>query len=480
MRYLLILSLLCSPFLFAQENDDDAEELLSSVSHTLSLGGEKIAYESVAGRLPIYNYKGQESARIFFIAYSEESTDNKVRPVTFIFPGGPGGACGPESICSFGPRRLPLTAEGKPSRPPYTLIDNPQTLLRETDLVFVDPVGTGYSMLTERDDASFYTSALGDVLSLGNFISNYLTTFRRWNAPVFLSGISYGTSRACGVAAVLNYQFGIPVRGLILMGNAIEISLISSHRDRYLPDCLLIPTYAATAWYHGRLWPDRSLGEVVEHARRFAYEDYAPAMAQPTRLDLAEKNQFFNSLAQMTGLDVATIRRYNGRIDEEIFTTEFFASERKILGGLDTRYKGEQTSIKREGLDEDPSYAQETRGLAPSFLHYLQTELQAPQFPNIPYTFYAQQPWSFDIDDWLYWLRRVLIENPEMQIFCANGYYDCRTPFTATEYSFDQLDLPFSYRQNVEFKYYEAGHGLIFDAKVLKQLHQDIVGFYKK
>jgi carboxypeptidase C (cathepsin A) len=463
------------------EESEPSSELLDEIfatEHSLTIGGQTIAYTAITGRLPLYNEEGEESAKIFFTAFMK-SEPEEARPITFAFPGGPGGSCCPESICSFGPKRLPLVAEGKPKRPPYSLVDNERTLLFSTDLVFVDPVETGYSTVEEGDEYK-YRSASGDLMSLSSFVVSYLSTFQKWNSPIYLSGISYGTTRACGISFLLTSYFGLPIRGLILMGNAVDLNLLDHDRDRYLPDCLLIPTLAATAWYHERLWPERSIEEVVDYARRFAYEDYSPAMAQPNRLNRYEKEELFKALAELTGLPLATIERYNGRISEEIFTTEFLAPSRQILGGLDSRYKGDMSNIKRWWIEEDPSYREEVRGLLPTFTHYLQTELSCPYAMVAPYASFSSHGWYFDVTDLFFYLRRTLVANPDLQIFCANGYYDCRTPFAAAEYCFDHLDLPEGYKRNIDFKYYEAGHGLIFDAEVLKKLHKDLVKFYSK
>ena len=212
MRYLLILSLLFASYACADEEEekkDTKEEKILSKEHTLTIGDQTIRYHATTGRLPIHNSEGKESARIFFIAFTKVDAEPE-RPLTFVFPGGPGGSSGPESICAFGPRRLPLTSEGKPKRPPYSLMDNPQTLLFETDLIYVDPVETGYSRVMEKDDAVIYHTSTGDMVSLSMFISNYLSMFKKWNSPLFLSGCSYGTTRACGVGYILTAFFNIP------------------------------------------------------------------------------------------------------------------------------------------------------------------------------------------------------------------------------------------------------------------------------
>ena len=249
----------------------------------------------------------------------------------------------------------------------------------------------------------------------------------------------------------------------------------------------LIPTFAATAWYHGRLWPEKDLDEVVDYARRFAYEDYAPAMLDPNRMSRPEQEAFYQEFAKLTGLSYETVRRYQGRFDETLFTTEFMASERKVIGGTDTRYVGDLSSSQRFHQSDDPSY-RDMQGLFCAFNDYLHNELETnnPFDSYISYSFPAAFLWKFGTYDSVDWpnlmqrVRRTLVRNPEMKIFAGSGYYDCRTPFASTEYSFDHLDLPPSYRKNLQFEYYEAGHGFIFDHASLKKLKSDLNQFYER
>ena len=465
--------------------DSDPPSLVRT-SHVLELAEDSFLYTAVTGELPLDSPdEEKEPPEIFFIAYFKESEE--IRPITFVFPGGPGGSCGPEAICTFGPRRILTPDEVKTSLPPYQLIDNPETILPWTDLVFIDPVGTGFS--TPGDDKKSLTHLLsvdGDIAALGDFIRTFLAYFNRWNSPKFLSGSSYGTTRCCGIADYLSSR-GFSIHGIILLGTAIDYSTLVGQHNRSLPDCLLIPTFAATAWYHGRLWPEKELGEVVDYARRFAYDDYAPALLQPTRLSKPEQEAFYKELASLIGLPTETVRRYQGRFDETLYTTEFFASERRVVGGTDTRYVGDLTSIQRVGSEDDPSY-RDVQGIYCAFNDYLNNELETsrPFDPYVPFSPSANYAWNFstrDSSDWpdlMQRVRRTLIYNPEMKIFVGSGYYDCRTPFAATEYSFDHLDLPLSYRRNFQFEYYEAGHGFIFDHDSLKKLKDDLVFFFEK
>jgi len=458
---------------------------LRRTSHTYSAAGKPLNYTAVAGELPLSDEQGNDLAELFFIAYLVEEAPE--RPITFVFPGGPGGSCAWEVMCTFGPRRLETPDEGKPILPPYKIIDNPESLLPWTDLVFVDPVTTGYSKFAEEvedDDKKSFFSTDGDIASLGDFIYAFLSYFKKWNCPKYLAGISYGTVRCCGIA---NYLAGYDctLHGVILMGSALDYSTLLAPRNHPLPESLLIPTFAATAWYHGRFWPDASLEQVADYARRFVYDDYIPFMLQPTRLSRKEQDVFYKNLSELIGLQEQTVRRYLGRFDETLYTTEFMANERKIIGGLDTRYTGDLSAISRFSIDEDPSY-KDMHGVFCAFNAYLQKELELSRPFELYATFMSSRRWNFWTYDSVSWpdvlqrLRRMLVWNPSMKVFSGSGYYDCRTPFAATEYCFEHLDLPDSYRNNLQFEYYEAGHGFIFDHPSLKKLKIDLVKFYEK
>ncbi len=468
-------------FLFISSLAAD-DRLLSLVytNHELNLKDASFPYTAVTGKFPVGTHAEEETPpEIFFIGYFKDTDEN--RPILFVFPGGPGSSCGPEAICTFGPRRLLTPDEGKTILPPYTLIDNPETLLPWTDLVFVDPVGTGYSTLGEDLDlAQKLFSVEGDISSLGNFVRSFIAYFNRWNSPKYLSGISYGTTRCCGIAEYLT-RHDLSLHGIILLGSCIDFSTLIGQHNRSLPDSLILPTFAATAWYHGRLWPELDLPEVVDFARRFSFDTYIPAVLQPNCLSKIEQDAFYRELSQLLGLPVETVSRYQGRFDEFLYTTEFFGPQRRVLGGLDTRYVGELVSIQRTDLSDDPSY-NDMQGLHCAFNDYLHNELETkkPFEHYITFSSPANDFWNYSTRDSVEWpelmqrVRRTLLQNPEMKIFIGSGYYDCRTPFAATEYCFDHLNLPPSYRRNLLFEYYEGGHGFIFDHSCLKKLKIDL------
>lgn len=475
-RSFLHILLFALPILSCASEKEGLTVPLKTTHHTIQLPSGPLSYTAITGLCPLFNDNGDETAEIFFIAYIKHE-ENENRPITFNFPGGPGGAATIHSICTFGPRRLLTADEGRTILPPYQLIDNPETILEFTDLVFVDPVNCGFSTITDEEELDTFYSVHGDIRALGQFIHTFIDTSKRWNCPIYLSGNSYGTLRSTGLALELLREYDLAVHGLILDGCALDYETLARKRDHALPDCLLIPTCAATAWYHKRLCPEKSIDEVVEEARRFALDEYAPFMLQPTRLNPVEKARFERKLAQITGLQIDTIKHYNCRINETMYTSEFFRSERKVLGGLDTRTSGTIYTIDPFEA-HDPSYMG-VIGLVPAFNFYLQKELDT-HFPFFPYIYSADmiKSWYFSNTNLVHTLRIALTFNPLMKVFIGSGYFDCRTPFAATEYCLDHLDLPPSYQNNFQIEYYEAGHGLIFDAEALKKWKKDLTKFY--
>ncbi len=468
-------------------DDSDSEEEFQKTSHSIQLPSGQLEYTAITGVLPIFDDEGTNAGELFFTAYLKDGHDPK-RPLTFIFNGGPGGSSLSMHIAGFGPRRLLYPEEGQKTLPPYQLIDNPETILDLTDIIYIDPMHTGYSEAAEPQYKSLFFSVEGDIYSFAEFIRVFCIHFDRWNSPKYLLGASYGTCRACGLSESLMYTAGIYLDGVILLGSALDMNTLVSQRDSYLPDTLSIPTYAATAWYHGRSMQEKTLEEAVDHARRFALENYSAFMLQPSRLTAAEKTAFYQELADLIGLPLSTIQRYQARIDEHTYVSEFMASERKRIGGTDSRYIGDISTLTPQS-HEDPSYRNFRPAFYPAFMNYMQNELETtsifPKYRSFSIeALYTWNWWTYDnftnLPNFLQRLRRSLITNPHMKVFVGSGYYDIRTPFAAAEYSLDHLDLPSEYRKNFQCEYYEAGHGFIFDIPSLQKLKNDLTRFYAK
>jgi carboxypeptidase C (cathepsin A) len=463
--------------------DDENEDKVTAVSHVIDLPSGQLKYMAVTGTLPQFK-KDKEVGELFFTAYLKETEEETERPVTFIFNGGPGGSSLAMHMGGFGPKRLLLPEEGQHSLPPYQIIDNSETLLIDSDLVFIDPMGTGYS---RSDKASYKKSCYsveGDLHSFAEFIRVFCLHFDKWNNPKYLLGASYGSARACGLAEQLIWR-GIHLNGVILMGCALDYATLIDGRDQALSDCLLIPSLAATAWYHGRSMQDKTLEEVVEYARRFVTEQAAPLMFQSTEFNGTEQRQYYENLASLIGLPLDTVRRYASRLDELTYVQEFMASERKIIGGMDSRYIGNISTLRGEHV-EDPSYRDIGPAFFPTYMHYLNTDLntkmKAPTYEDFSFEAYQNWNWStYDscgLPNFFQRLRRALVSNPSMKVFVGSGYYDLRTPFAAAEYSIAHLELPANYRENFQIEYYHAGHGFIFDQASLIKLSKDLRKFY--
>jgi carboxypeptidase C (cathepsin A) len=453
-------------------------------NHTIQLDSSPLSYKAVTGTLNQYTDHGEIAGKLFFTAYLKE-TEEKNRPVTFIFNGGPGASSLAMHIGGLGPKRLLLPEEGQRTLPPYQLVDNQETILDMTDIVMVDPIGSGYSE-TEQDIYKFALYGVeGDIFSFAEFIRIFCIHFDRWNCPKYLLGASYGTARACGLSESL-IDTGVYLNGIVLLSCALDYTTIVSQRDLALADCLRLPTLAATSWFHKKTMQNYSLAEVVEYARKFSFEEYMPVMLQPNRYSSSQLQSFYQKLSDLIGLPADTLRRYQGRLKEDLYVTEFLAPERKLIGGIDSRYIGDVSAIAGEYI-EDPSYQDIRPAFYPAFLNYMQNELETKsQFPK--YTTFSIEAflswnwWTYDnpltYPNFMQRLRRSLVSNPAMKVFVGSGYYDIRTPFGAAEYSIDHLELPTSYRNNFQMEYYEAGHAFIFDLASLKKFKQDLVKFY--
>jgi carboxypeptidase C (cathepsin A) len=467
--------------------DDEGQESFNQTSHLIDIPSGRIQYTAITGTLPQYTDTGEVAGNIFFTAYLKDEAKED-RPLTFIFNGGPGGSSMSMHIAGFGPRRILFPEEGQTDSPPHKLIDNPETILDLSDIVMIDPIDTGYSRIEDETYSRFFYSVEGDLVSFGEFIRLFCIHFNRWNSPKYLAGASYGTLRAAGLSEYLPGYLGIYLKGIVLMSCALDYNLLIQQRDLPLSDCFSIPTYAATAWYHGRTMQDKPVEEVVEHARRFTNDHYIPVMLQPSRLSPLQQTAFYKELAELIGLPVETIQQFEGRLSEESFIREFFAAERKQIGGIDSRYVGDVSSIGGEWY-EDPSYRDRRQAFSASFFHYMQNELETTTpFPH--YNLFSRESscrWNYSTYDnpsglpsFMQRLRRALIINPNMKVFVGSGYYDIRTPFAATEYSLEHLELPDSYRKNFQVEYYKAGHAYIFDLASLQKFKKDLVKFYGK
>jgi len=443
--------------------------------HQLPFEKDPFAYTALLGSLPVRQGK-ETSGHIHYIFYQKEEADS-TRPITFVFNGGPGSSSVWLHLGAFGPKRPRTPEEGQSPVPPYILLDNPHSILDLTDLVFIDPVGTGFSRpCGEGDGASFYDMQ-GDIESIGDFVCDFVTRHGRWNSPKFVAGESYGALRACGLSNYLIERHDIYLNGAILISGALDFKTLSFERDNELPFTLYLPSYAATAWAHGRL-PGMTLEEVVAGAHEFAMGTFAAELLKTGSVP----PHLYPEIAIWTGLSIDTVAQANGLISEDFYLTHFGASEKKLLGLFDSRCIGDRLSAgSRFNLFEDPSWAAIGGIMTASLNHYLYQDLKCrtewPRYEILSTE--ANQKWRFDAFGYpnqLEGLRKALLVNPNMRVFSASGYFDLAVPFSAAEYCMQRLHLP--RKNNLAFGYYEGGHMFYTNPAALKQFKADLVKFY--
>jgi carboxypeptidase C (cathepsin A) len=461
------------------------EEKVSVTKHSLKLGKSDLKYTATAGRMPIYNETGEIDAQIFYTAYVKDgSRDKSKRPLTFVFNGGPGSPSCWLHLGALGPKRVDLGKHGFMPKGPYKLLDNPSTWLDETDLVFIDPVGTGHSRARTKELSKKAWGLQGDLESVGEFMRMYLVRNERWSSPLFLAGESYGTTRAAGLAGYL-VDHGIAFNGIVLISSILNFQTARFVQGNDLPYTLFLPTYTAAAWYHGKLDKSfSSLEKALDAARKFAGGPYAAALMKGDTISGKEYDAMVKDVSKFTGLDKQYVHACNLRIKIQGFCKELMRDAHRTVGRLDSRFEGINKAVVGEEFDHDPSMS----GIMPPYTacynDYIRKDLGYKT--DLPYEIFkgVTEPWDWgsagdghpDTSDHL---RKAMSKNPHMKIHVCSGYYDLATPFFATEYTLAHMGLDPEQEVNVSISEYEAGHMMYIDEKCLKQFKTACVGFLK-
>ncbi len=461
-----------------------AEEPPVITKHNVSVGGRQLSYTTTTGFMPIKNASsGDTEARIFYMAYTLDNPPAG-RPLMFSFNGGPGSASVWLHLGALGPRRVKMMDDGMMPPPPYQMDDNQETWFTETDLVFIDPVGTGYSRAAKPELASKFFSVNGDIESVGEMIRMYLGRNDRWSSPLFLVGESYGTTRAAGLSNWL-FDHGIALNGIALVSTVMNFQTIRFAENNDLPLTLMLPSYAATAWYHKRLasaMQSKSVAQVSDEARKFAANEYGPAMMRIDSLSAAERNALAEKYSSFTGLSKEFIDRNNFRVELGEFNKELLRHERRTTGRLDSRFKGIDRDAAGDGPDSDPSMNAIRPPYTAVFNSYVRGELGFRS--DLEYYILGggiTSPWNWNTTnayaDTSMPLKDAMSKNPYMKVFVAQGYYDMATPFYAAEYTFSAMNLDPTLRRNINIEYYEAGHMMYIEKNSLSKLKRDAAVF---
>jgi carboxypeptidase C (cathepsin A) len=448
--------------------------------HRIRLGDQERRYTATAGLMPIRDDKGEVEARIFFMAYArEDAGPTEARPLLFSFNGGPGSASVWLHLGALGPRRVAEPEEPSIPAPPFRLVDNDASWLDVADLVFIDPVGTGFSRAAKPELNRKFHSFRGDIESVGEFIRMYLTRYDRWTSPLFLIGESYGTTRAAGLAGHL-VDGGIAFNGLILVSCALDFQGFIFSPGNDLPFLTFLPSYAAAAWYHKKLPADlqqAGLPAVLGEVEQWSDREYASILARGDRLSADERRAAVARLARYTGLDAATIEDHHLRVEASRFRKELLKSRRRTIGRYDARYQGIETAPAAGQPSFDPSLAAVRAPYTTTFYHYVRAELGYKS--DVPYYILGEGLSSWDWQREMGYpattqaLRDALAKNPHMKVLIASGYYDLATPYRAVEHTLAGLGLEPALRQNITIETYEAGHMMYLHAPSLHKLKRD-------
>lgn len=459
--------------------------------HAVTINGAPLKYKSHAGFLPLKTDAGEHEANIFYTAYTAEGGPKQNRPVTFCFNGGPGAGSVWLHLGAIGPRRIPMNDDGTMPPPPYNLADNPDTWLDHSDLVFIDPVGTGYSRAKSPEIAKKYFSVSGDIASVGAFIRQWLTEYGRWGSPLFVAGESYGTTRAAGLSRFLADK-GINLNGVLLISTVLNFQTLRFAQGNDLPHILYLPTYTAIAHYHKRLPPElqSSLEKALAESRTYAAGEYQTVLYKGDSLTTAERKRAVAQLSRLTGLNPAFIERSGLRIEIQRFCKELLRDRGLTVGRLDGRLTAAgEGAPGAETPEFDPSFAAILGPYTAAMNQYARESLgfeTALEYHAIGGGLTA--PWDFEVAtgpfrqgyaDTSTALRGALARNPYMKVFVASGYYDLATPFEAAYYTINHMNLAPKLRANFRFAEYEAGHMMYTHVPSLRKLKADVQAFYQ-
>jgi carboxypeptidase C (cathepsin A) len=468
-----------------------AKEESSVTEHTLRLDGQGVPYKATAATIVLKNDKGEPTASIFSVAYTRTDVkDLDRRPLAFLYNGGPGSSSVWLHMGAFGPRRV-LTANAAPTPPPpYRLVDNPNCLLDAADLVFIDPVGTGFSHAVGKAKDKDFWGVDQDVKSLAQFIAAYVSRNNRWNSPKFLIGESYGTFRSAALVEYLQSHDEMDFNGIVMISTVLDLGTLAFPQGQDMSYVFYLPSYAATAWYHHALKnPPADLNAFLIAARQFAATKYADALMKGSKLGAAEKAEIANTLAGFTGLSEDYLLKADLRVKLAQFREELQRSRGLTTGRLDARFSGPTFDLLGENAEYDPQETAIAGAFTATFNRYVREELKFGQgktyeilneqaggswdwkrarkpgfdFPGAP---------NVETD-----LAKAMISNPHLQVQVENGLFDLATPFFATEYTMDHLGLREKLRENIHLEYYDAGHMMYLRADDLARLKNNVASF---
>ena len=479
------------PTLAAAKEAAEVRDNVVVTRHSVTVNGQELHYTATAGTMVLREEAQKDGvseghkprARVFFVAYALDSETPAARPLTYSFNGGPGSSSVWLHLGLLGPRRVVMGDAGALTGPPWGLTDNEFTLLAQTDLVFIDPVSTGYSRAEEGQKPGDFHGFGPDLDTVAEFIRLYTTRAGRWGSPKFLIGESYGTTRAAGLSSLLSQKHGVFLNGIMLVSSILDFSTVDFTPGHDLAYLLHLPSYAAVAWYHGRLEGERPLPEVLQEAEAFADGEYSRALHLGARLPEAERQAVAETYSRLTGLSLPFVLAHDLRVPLWHYCRELLSDQNRVVGRLDGRFTAPVRVGDGDSAPEyDPSMSAIQGPYTAAVNHLLHSELNFAS--DLPYEVLTSRvwPWSYKefenrhvrVSDSL---RLAMHQNEHLKVYVASGYYDFATPYHATRHTFDHLGLDPTLRANIREHFYEAGHMMYIHRPSLEAQHRDLVSF---
>ena len=480
----------------ASANTDDAapkpdvvDDFVTTHHKMTTIDGE-LKYTTTTGKLVIYQdvvtddkFEGRKpKAEVFITAYTVDGGD-AARPLAFAFNGGPGSSSVWLHMGLLGPRRVDAGDAGSLARPPYGVLDNPETLLRVADLVFIDPVSTGLSRAVPGESAKQFHGWTGDIESVAEVIRLWTTRNGRWLAPKFVIGESYGGTRAAGLADYLQQRYGMFLNGVVLIAPALNTQTLYADKNSDLPYPLFLPSYAAAAHYHGKI-PGKTLDEAVGDALDYV-DEYRNVLARGRALDPVARAAAVAKVAALTGLSPEYVDLADLRVSHMHYLAELLRDRRQVVGRLDARFAGPTDAPLAETMSHDPFNSATEGSFTAAWNHYLYDELNYHNDDVYETTTTNVRPWSYkefegsavDVADKL---AAAMVDNPFLEVFLALGRYDAGVPAEAVIYSMDQMAIPYADRSRIETKIYPAGHMMYLHEQTRVDELADLAAFIKR
>ncbi|HET9030360.1 MAG TPA: hypothetical protein VFN49_09285 [Candidatus Aquilonibacter sp.] len=463
------------------------QERSSVTHHRITINGTTISYTATAGTLIADDDKGKPAASVFYVAYTKDGADRTHRPITFLYNGGPGCASSPLHMLALGPRRI-VVQNAKPNiGAPAQIVDNSDTLLDSSDLVFIDAPGTGYSRLLPKVNPKDVYGIDQDAAVFGHFIRRYVTLNDRWNSPKFLLGESYGTPRSAVLVDYLLNHETMAFNGVTLLSSVLDFSTIAPGPGNDLAYITYLPTEAAARWYHDKSGNKGSLMSTINAAQAFANGPYASALLQGDRLPHDQFVKIAGQVAQFLGVSQKYVEQSDLRVQPGRFEKQILRDSGEQLGRLDSRYRGYDEDQIGDSAEFDPADSYTSPVLQSGFLSYVRNELNwksDEQYPQCSNSIFPQ--WDFTRKSVFGWLAPTtssdlldaMTQNPKLRVFVGGGWFDMATPPGAAEWTFSHLGLQPALRSHVTMHFYESGHMVYLNPDARAQFHSDLVKFY--